>query len=313
MKALISRAVFSLYRGLPPGVRYRLKAIANINGHSAGALDTLKAMRDADGKKRLDRAMVRVVATMEACDISSLESWHCLEVGCGFAPADALCFFLLGAKSVLATDYNRILQFDALAHAVRIADRESLARSASQMVSAETFSKRLNRLHAALCSGEEGLAELGIRYCAPTDLSHESPGVNFDLIYSVCVMEHIPPAHLEPILRTLTASLSRDGRMLHDINLQDHLDEEGDPFAFLRRNGLYDPIQEIDARGNRVRFSQWRRLFDALAGFETKIVKRTIRPDARPDAATLLPEFAILDDDDRFTSRLLTITGGRPA
>jgi len=308
MKALVSRAVFSVYRSLPPGVRYRLKAMAAINGHAAGTLDPLKALRDAEGKKRLDRAMDRVTSLLEAADIQSLENWRCLEIGCGFVPADALCFYLLGAESVLITDYNRILQFNALARAVAAAEGEALAQSAKRMVEPQIFAQRLDRLSRELARGESGLEGLGIRYRAPMDLTEESPGTNFDLVYSVCVLEHIPPAQIPAILSTLAASLSERGRMVHDINLQDHLDQEGDPFAFLRQDNSYDLASETDTRGNRVRDGEWQVLFGDLANWDTTIARRTIRADARPRQEDLLPEFAAMAEEDCFTGRVVAVT-----
>jgi len=308
MKALVSRAVFSVYRSLPPGMRYRLKAMTAINGHAAGALDPLKAMRDACGKKRLDRAMDRVTSLLEAAEIRSLKNWRCLEIGCGYVPADALCFYLLGAESVLITDYNRILQFDALARAVAAAEDEALAQLARRMVEPQIFAQRLDRLRRELSRGEGELQGLGIEYRAPMDLTKESPGADFDLVYSVCVMEHIPPAQVPAILSTLADSLSEDGRMLHDINLQDHLDQQGDPFAFLRRDNSYDLATETDTRGNRIRESEWRAFFDELANWDTTTACRMIRPDARPRPEDLLPEFASMAEDDRFTGRIVAVT-----
>ena len=308
MKSLISRTVFYIYRSMPPEIRYRLKALAKVNGHSAGAFDGIKAMRDADGKKRIDRAMARVTAMLDGCNISSLEGLRCLEVGCGFVPADALCFYLLGAKSVLITDYNRIIRFDAIARAVATVDEEPLFLSASRFTGRSVFHQRWERLRHACLAGEGALSALGIFYHAPIDLSVESPGSDFDFIYSVCVLEHIPPPQLTPILDVLAQALSVKGGMLHDINLQDHLDEDGDPFGFLRRDSQYDPRFETDARGNRVRFGQWEALFGALKGVETKMVRRVVRPDARPPATALLPEFSVLTQDDCFTSRIWTFT-----
>ena len=54
--------------------------------------------------------------------------------------------------------------------------------------------------------------------------------------------------------------------MFHDINLRDHLDEQHNPFEFLCAKSQYDPSTDTDARGNRIRFSEWQTLLGSLPG-----------------------------------------------
>ncbi len=304
----LSRIIFPIYRALPPAVRFKLKAIGRVNGHGTSHLDALRGMRDADGKKRLDRAMAKVVDSLAKGGVDSLEGARCLEVGAGFAPSDTLCFHLLGASAAIATDYNRILQVGALRHAIAAADIAALEDGAAGMVPRMLLRERLERLRRAIANGVDGLESVGIGYRAPIDLSVTPPGGPFDLIYSISVFEHIPPEILPAMLGNLAASLSPNGVMLNEIHLEDHLDMVSDPFGFLRRDGGYRFAADIDARGNRLRVGDWERLFGDLPDVRTDIASRQVRSDCRPAAADLLPEFAALSPDDCFTARILTRT-----
>jgi SAM-dependent methyltransferase len=305
---VLSRAVFAAYRALPPEARYKLKSVVNANGHGVSKLDRLKGMRDAEGKKRLDRAMQTVVQALSAAGIDTLEGASCLEVGAGFAPADTLCFHLLGAKQATATDYNRILQPDALRHSVASADVEQLEKAAAAYVSGPELRQRLAKLREACEGGLEGLEPLGIAYQAPVDLSVAPPDAEYDLIYSISVFEHVPVDAIGPLLANLARALTPIGCMLHDVHLEDHLDFDEDPFGFLRSGSGYSPKRDADARGNRVRFGQWERIFAGIPDTRTEFVWRHIRPDGRPAMEELLPEFAALDPDDCFTARFLAKT-----
>ncbi len=305
---VLSRAVFAAYRLLPHEARYKLKTIVRMNGHGASRLDRLKGLRDAEGKKRLDRAMEAVVEELSAAGIGSLEGASCLEVGAGYAPADTLCFHLLGAERATATDYNRILQVDALRQSVTGADFERLERATEPYVDGREFRRRLVRLREACDRGLEGLEALNIRYQAPVDLSEAPPDAEYDLIYSISVFEHVPVEAIERLLTNLARSLTPTGCMLHNVHLEDHLNMDTDPFGFLRRDGGYSPGSDADARGNRVRFNEWQRIFRGVPGTETEFVRRTVRSDCRPVPEELLPEFAALDPDDCFTTRFLAKT-----
>jgi hypothetical protein len=265
-------------------------------------------MRDANGKKRLDRAMAKVVDSLAKADIATLEGAHCLEVGAGFAPSDTLCLFLLGAASATATDYNAILQVDALQRAIAATDTRALEEAAAKLVARDVLADRLDRLRRACAGGLAGLETLGIRYLAPVDLSVARLDARYDLIYSISVFEHVPTDIIPAMLRNLADALSPSGVMLNEIHLEDHLDMVSDPFGFLRADGGYAPGRDADARGNRLRFGEWERLFGEIPGAETRIVGRTVRADHRPASTELLPQFAMLEPDDCFTARILVKT-----
>ncbi len=305
---VLSRAVFAAYRSLPHEARYKLKTIVRMNGHGASSLDLLKGLRDAEGKKRLDRAMEVVVEEILAAGIGSLKGASCLEVGAGYTPADTLCFYLLGAERATATDYNNILQIDALRQSVAGADPDRLERAAAPYVDGREFRRRLARLQEACNHGLEGLKGLNIWYQAPIDLSEAPTDAKYDLIYSISVFEHVPVEAIERLLTNLARSLTPTGCMLHNVHLEDHLNMDTDPFGFLRSDGGYSPESDADPRGNRVRFNEWQRILGSVPDTDTEFVRRTVRSDCRPAPEELLPEFAALDPDDCFTALFLAKT-----
>jgi len=95
------------------------------------------------------------------------------------------------------------------------------------------------------------------------------PDASFDLIFSNCVLQCVPPAHLPAILKETRRLVHPRGVCVHSIDLRDMMGQslhhlrfpEGVwESAYFRRAGFYT---------NRLRHSEWLRLF-SLAGFDVR-------------------------------------------
>lgn len=103
------------------------------------------------------------------------------------------------------------------------------------------------------------LSEALIYHLAASPLAGES----FDLILSLSVLEHVPPAVAPALLTNLLAMLRPGGTMVHNIHLEDHRDIDGAPFAFLAADTDWTEA-DYDSRGNRLRASDWVRIVAAI-------------------------------------------------
>jgi hypothetical protein len=188
---------------------------------------------------------------------------------------DAVAMQLLGARHVVACDYNPILNRTATRLAV------------------------LTSQHPDKLKWREDQ----IIYKAPIDYAAAPlTGEQFDLIFSRSVLEHIPPSLLSAILGNLTANLKPGGTMLHIINLEDHMDSRNAPFEFFTRGTNYDAQTDYDRRGNRMTLQQWR---DVKApGVEVTFENVIYRQEKQP--TDLLPEF-VGTRSQLFASRITMI------
>jgi SAM-dependent methyltransferase len=220
----------TIYDKLPPRLRLALKGLLARNGHGKHFLDGFEARRLAKTKKRLAVVAPKIGRRLALAEIKTLVGKRCMEFGCGMVPTELVCYWMMGARQLVAVDYNRIARLKLLPR-------------------------------------HEGFHPSMIDYRAPIDMSLANiPG--FDFIHSESVLEHISPQDVPAVLRNLAASLEPGGLMIHSIDLRDHLDPTNAPYSFLT-DPAYNPSYDFDARGNRLRRSEWIAEFDALGGIST--------------------------------------------
>ena len=285
---------------LPRPVRKALRVAIGGGAHRANWTQALWAWHYARGEKRLDRAAERL-APLLAREVGSLQGKAVLEFGSGHLLSEALVPWLAGAAEVTACDYNSILDWRFARAAVANADRDALVEALGPLAAPARVRERLGQLESVRVWGPEALARIGVRYRAPLDWSGPAPlGAGFDLIHSTSVLEHLPPTAIASILANLHDALRPGGLMLHRIHLEDHLDLAGHPFAFLG-TGTDWREAAADARGNRLRASDWLAAFARLPGAEVRVVEKRERAAAflpRP----LHPAFAAHDEADLRTA-----------
>ena len=228
-----------LYEYVPLRVRQVAKALVGRSGHRQHFLDPIRARHLARTKKRMDIVSAKMAHRLSLANITSLEGKRCMEFGCGMVPTELVYFWTLGASGLVAVDYNRIARFN------------NLPRPAGFRVAC-------------------------IEYKAPFDMSKEYLA-GLDLIHSESVLEHVAPWEVAPLLENLAKSLAPNGVMIHSIDLRDHLDPGNSPFRFLD-DPSYDPSMDFDARGNRMRRSDWLTAFADVPGLQTACLREASTP-----------------------------------
>lgn len=158
------------------------------------------------------------------------------------------------------------------------------------------------------------LARLGIHYHAQDARANGLPTGSVDLVFSLGVLHHIPPAVLADLLREFRRVLKPEGVMIHSLMLDDQFalfDPGISRFNFLRyteRQWRWRSSPLIWA--NRLRIGDYRRLFRE-AGFE--VVREDNQLARAEDLARvpLAPEFRHHPPEDLLVARSWVVA--RPA
>jgi hypothetical protein len=246
MKEGVATVVF---RTLPPRLRERIKSTIGATGHSRSWLDGYRAHRLGRTWKQPSRVMADLLEVAYNLGWKSFGGKRIMDYGCGILPADALGYAMLGAREVVAVDYTPLLQPAAF---------RRYASSRYWLGMSLGCSGRLS--DALKSNAADWYSGIGIRYVAPYDLVKDlSIAEPFDLIASRSTLEHLPADAVAELLQHMSL-VSR--AQYHNIHLADHRDIDGDPYGFLRLGNDWNPTQH-DTRGNRLRASDWSRLFAA--------------------------------------------------
>jgi SAM-dependent methyltransferase len=262
-------ALRTIYELFSPRMRERIKAILSVEGHGTSWLDPFKARDHALGKKRMDVVAENLAEKFMAAGIRSLRGASCLEFGAGYMPTETLIFHMLGAERCVATDYNAIARIEVLPEAARAADRARVLAALDPFADGLDLEGRLDELLGMSAVAASAFVGQRVAYVAPFDMSLAPITQKFDVIHSTSVLEHLPAALASTILQNLAASLVPGGQMIHEVDLRDHRDLEGEPFAFLSKSDDYNPQTDYDARGNRLRKQDWLNMLDAIPDVRT--------------------------------------------
>ena len=147
------------------------------------------------------------------------------------------------------------------------------------------------------------LQNFGIEYLSPVDFAEDKLTTPVDFIYSNAVLEHVPIDDVSALLNNLVGSLCEGGTMIHCIHLEDHKDIQGDPFAFLDIPGNQYTRKLQSNRGNRIRCSEWRRLFGNIDGVKTDFIYDYSRID-KPLPESIDRSISYSDEADLRTSHM---------
>lgn len=235
------------------------------------------------------------------CDLAGK---NYLEIGTGWSPIIPLLFSLVGCKSLILVDRQRLISQYTFVETYKnfLIHKEEISRDLQIAVSdIESIFSRLPGL-----SVEAALSQLNIQYVAPFDLlKNNFPDQSLDVITSRAVFEHIPPSVIGNIFRECKRLLRYGGVMCHLIDNSDHW-EHGDK-SICRLNFLkYSPrtfrfissMNPLDYQ-NRLRHSQYKAMMED-AGF--KVIFDESTPDERTiaslDSLKIHPSFRQFTKED---------------
>jgi hypothetical protein len=262
---LLSDWLLDGFRLLPARSREQVKQVMGGAGHVQSVFNPLRARHLGRTWRRPETIISDIAAILDALEKQSLHGHRVLDFGSGLLLADAFAYSMFGAVEVHALDYRPLLQARMFKEYIAKGAWERFSSCVSERVgrkAAEDWSRRL--ADALTDPRTDWYTKLGISYVAPFDLVAEpAPAENYDLVASRSTLEHIPAHLVTPISKRLAQLVKPGGAMYHYIHLADHRDIAGNPYGFLAEGNDYSPSQH-DVRGNRLRASDWRRVFATL-------------------------------------------------
>ena len=237
------------------------------------------AKRLASTSKRLDVCSAQFAMDLHLSACPPLAGRVCLEIGTGWVLTHALVCYLLGARRVVASDISPHAHPEALQAAVQQSVASIVRDVLAPFEEHSLVRRRLDRLLSIKSFDHEVLKDLGIEHVAPIDFAKDRLGRPVDFIFSNSVLEHVPSDDVRPLLRNVSADLSRDGFMLHNIHLEDHADVTGAPFGFLSLPDADYGRSLQSSRGNRIRKSVWQQYFAELPDTTSSLIYEWSRRD----------------------------------
>ncbi|MGC1358864.1 MAG: methyltransferase domain-containing protein [Xanthobacteraceae bacterium] len=271
------------FRLLPARSREQIKEFMGGAGHVHSVFNPVRARRLARTWRRPETIIRDIAAILDALGKQSLHGHRVLDFGSGLLLADAFAYAMFGAVEVHAVDYKPLLQTKIFREYATKGAWERFLSCVGERVGRKAAENWFRRLADALKDpGEHWYTKLGIHYIAPFDLlADPAPAEKYDMIASRSTLEHIP-VHLVTTMSGRLAQLVKPGgAMYHYIHLADHRDIAGNPYGFLAEDSDYSPSHH-DMRGNRLRASDWRRVFARLDFRWSETV--------HPDNESLFPE-----------------------
>lgn len=189
--------------------------------HKKLAIDTIKAAIPGKPLFRRLHRRIRPYRTDPANDsglltdglaqIAALRRHHqiagatVLELGSGWLPIIPLLFHLAGAKSIVLTDQERLLDDRLWTKATAV-----ILANSDKVRDALGVRPRLEALRAG-----------NFRYLAPFDPA-EIPDASVHFVISRAVLEHVRPRNLARLMSEFRRMLKPDGLMSHIVDMSDH-------------------------------------------------------------------------------------------
>jgi SAM-dependent methyltransferase len=226
-----------------------------------------------------------------------------LEIGSGKFLAQALALHVCGCREVVSVDRYRQVHRDAIAES--LSNPVLARRFLSAFASHDEFTERMRAIRETDFELDR-LRGLGVDYRAPLDWARESDlRDRFDLAISYTVLEHVPPGEVPGLLAAAARTLTPGGVCVHFVDLEDHESPGDDPFRFLGADAGWDSASSL-RRGNRLRFSRWRRIAADVPHVDWSYPYVAVRHDA-PLPNPLHPDIAHDGDEDLRTSGFVLV------
>lgn len=148
-----------------------------------------------------------------------------LEVGTGRGVMLPTMFWLCGAARIMTIDLNRYLKEEIVRENITYlaGHRTEIFTQFEPCCDREAFASRFDQLIRATGGLRAILDLMNVQYLAPADArAIEIPSNSIDFHVSCNVLEHIPPAVIEGILKEGARVLAPDGLFLHHVDCSDH-------------------------------------------------------------------------------------------
>ncbi len=260
------------------------------------------------------RSMVRALAS---CGFS-FKNACVLELGTGWEPTIAMCIAGLGAQ-VTTIDIRRNLRPSRYAR-IKVAETYESIRAETSFSPGQV--EAIKRHADGRMEVDVLLKELNITYHAPVPDSFllTMPERRFDLVFSIAVLEHVPPLDIELLLQGQNRVLKPQGLAYHDIGPGDHaagFDRNVSYVNFLKYNGPFWKFMGESALQyhNRLRRSDYDQAFDAHGlkqiWTERKICERS-KAELRSGIVRPIARFAAYDIEDLATYRVRVVLAVKP-
>ena len=264
--------------------------------------ERLRARSLARTTKRLDFAASQMAMMLHFLGRNPFEGKEVAEIGAGWVLSHSCCAWLLGARRIDAYDIASEVDSQAWRAAILSADAPLVRDVLAPFAPHQELRRRLVELQQIAGDKGRGLDSLPLVWHGGHDLTSCGLARPVSVIWSFSVLEHLDPDLVPAALRHLRDSLASGGIMFHGIHLEDHLDLQANPFAFLAANaGSWSPDRTF-SRGNRLRASQWERHLSIPGLSPPERLFAWRRPGCLP--ANLAPPFAGLPEDDLDISHL---------
>jgi hypothetical protein len=258
----------------------------------------IQAKRYAKMDKRLDNCAAQIAFMLHKTDINLIKGKVCMEVGSGFLLTHSIIFYLLGAKRVIATDYNKLAEPKYIKNSIDNSYLSSIRDILSPFEDHEILRERINKIQSIKHWDLKVLKEeLNIEYIAPVNLINTKLN-SVDFIFSLSVLEHVGSIHLKAMIKNLSSMMNKNGNQFHFIHLEDHYGGATNPFGFLNLEDYSENLEH--ERGNRVRASTFLNYFNCYNN--TKLVYAWQRNNLLP--SEINHSIVYKDNEDLQTSHI---------
>lgn len=150
-----------------------------------------------------------------------LES-DCFEIGTGWVPILPICFSLAGARRCYTFDLHRHLDPRLTFQMLPILEQHLPAIATASRCPISSIAAAYQQLRSAR-NLDDLLRRARIEYSAPADAaSTHLPTNSIDIVFSNCVMEHVPRHTIAQIMQESARILRPGGVSLHSVNCGDH-------------------------------------------------------------------------------------------
>ncbi len=169
--------------------------------------------RPADGFSMHVREGLRHLAVFDRFSELDRATARFYEFGAGWDLIGPLTYWACGVDHQVLIDIRPNLRLELV--------EDTLRRLAPELAAQGVAPSR--EIAARELHGPGALSRFGIEYLAPRDARASGlPAESVDFISSTFTMEHIPAAHLAPILRESRRLLAKDGVISSSVDFQDH-------------------------------------------------------------------------------------------